>query len=182
MIGRENLHPRERKKKKKTTRFATLKKAKKQMGHDNRINVRWSLCLDGLLWAGLLGLSVMALYDRMNPPWLLMILWFSLHPAIMLAYLFARWTTHYSRYIWAMKSWITTTTYLWFFQSLFFIHHIVTRGFFVEMEILDSASAMIAAAICLNEWFEAFWAEMVRPFSLIKYGVITKYINEIGEE
>lgn len=131
--------------------------------------------LDGAVWAGLLVLSGLALYDRVRPPWLLFIAWFALHPGIALAYLASKWSSRYARYVVSMKAWIATTTYLWLYQTLFFVHHIATKGFSADLEIVDAGSAALAAGLALYIWFDAFWADFVQPYQLVRLGDVQDY-------
>ena len=130
--------------------------------------------LDGAIWIALTLLSALALFDRINSPWILIVLWFTLHPMIMLASLFVKFSLYYPRYRWSMKNWITTTTFLWAYQSLFFVYHIVIHGFFQDLSIADGASAIIAAGISVDVWQDAFWAEMLQPYSFKKLSEITE--------
>lgn len=131
------------------------------------IGVRWLVALDGAAWTGLFAMSGLSLFDRMHAPWMLLIAWFALHPGVMLAYLAAKWSLHYPRYVWAVRGWTLTTSWLWLFQSALFVHHIATEGFFAPLGHVDSGSAAIASAVALYAWFDAFWAELVQPYPLI---------------
>lgn len=139
------------------------------------VSTRWSVLLDGAAWAGLLVLSGLALFDRVRPPWLLFVTWFSLHPGIALAYLASKWSSRYARYLVTMKSWIAATTYLWLYQTLFFAHHIATRGFAVDLELIDAGSAALTAGVALYVWFDAFWADFVGPYQLVRLGDVKDY-------
>ena len=140
--------------------------------------MRWSVMLDGATWAGLVLLSTLALYDQIRPPWLLIVLWFSLHPAVMIAYALARWSMYYPRYLWSIRGWTLTTGWLWLFESLFFVHHIATDGFFAQLDAIDAGSAVLASSVALYVWFDAFWAELVQPFYLVRLKEARSYLKK----
>lgn len=142
------------------------------------IGMRWSVLLDGAVWAGLALLSALALFKYIHPPWLLIVLWFSLHPITMIAYALAKWSMYYPRYVWSIRSWVITTGWLWLFQSLFFVHHIVTDGFFAPLGAIDAGSATLAAGVALYIWFDAFWAELIQPFPLVRLSEAVKALGK----
>ena len=148
------------------------------MGKRKGIGVRWSVMLDGATWAGLVLMSALAFYDHISPPWLLIVLWFSLHPVVMIAYALARWSMYYPRYVWSIRGWAVVTGWLWLYQSLFFVHHIATEGFFARLDAIDAGSAVLASGLALYVWFDAFWAEMVQPFQLIRLSDATRYLKK----
>ena len=137
------------------------------------LGLHWIILTDGIIWFGLTVLSALAFYDRMSPSWLLIVLWFSLHPIVAFTYFtLTKWSMHYPRYIWSIKTWNLLSFWLWLYQSLFFVHHIVSVGFFEHLDSIDAASASISGGIILYSWFGAFWTEYVQPFSLIRLGDI----------
>lgn len=139
------------------------------------IEMRWSVMLDGAVWAGLTLLSALAMFDRVSPPWLLFVTWFSLHPAVMIVYMSARWTMYYPRYLWSMRGWTVTTTWLWLYQTLFFVNHIAKKGFVSDLDLVDSGSATLAAGLAVYVWFDAFWADLVQPYQLVRLSDLLKY-------
>lgn len=134
--------------------------------------------LDGAVWSGLVLLSTLALYDQIRPPWLLIVLWFSLHPAVMIAYGIARWSMYYPRYVWSIRGWSVTTGWLWLFQSLFFVHHIVTVGFFSRLDAIDAGAATVTSVVALYAWFDAFWAELVQPFHMVRLSEAQSFVGK----
>lgn len=142
------------------------------------IGLRWSVAIDGAVWSGLTLLSALAMYDRVSPPWLLMVLWFSLHPAAMVACALAKRSMHYPRYVWSIGGWVATTGWLWLYQTLFFAHHVATDGFFAPLDAVDSGSAVVAGGLALYAWFDAFWAEMVQPFHLVRLSEAARYVGK----
>jgi hypothetical protein len=131
-----------------------------------------ALAFDGAAWLALWVLSAAALFDRMQPPWLLAVLWLSLHPVALALYLGSSWSSRYRRYVWALRSWITVTTYVWIYQSFFFVAHVVAEGFYADMGPQDSAAAAVGASACLYVWCDAAWCEAVRPFHFVKFGSV----------
>ena len=140
--------------------------------------LRRVIAFDGIVWAGLALMSALALFDRLQPPWLLTLLWLSLHPLAAVAYLFVPWSSGYPRYAWAMRAWITFSTWAWAYQSLFFVAHVVADGFFADMAESDSLSASIAALLALSAWSDAAWIEAVKPFRFARLGEVREHLRK----
>src|SRR3989304_3561656 len=82
-------------------------------------------------------LSILALFNRINPPWLFISIWFFLHPLLMFIYFATKFTLYYPPYRWSLQSWSIITTFLWLYQSLFFIYHSIIHGFLSVLSIVD---------------------------------------------
>jgi hypothetical protein len=144
--------------------------------------MRWSVLIDGGVWLLLGGLSVLAMFDRLSSPWLLIVSWFALHPAVMLIYFFSRWTLYYPRYIWPLATWAWTSNWLWLYQSSIFVNHIVAKGFAADLDLVDSGSATFAAGVVLYTWIDAFWNEMLVPFELVRVADLQSYRSRMSRK
>ena len=141
-----------------------------------------AVLIDGLIWIILFIFSILALFNRINPPWLFISIWFFLHPLLMLIYFVTKFTLYYPPYRWSLQSWSIITTFLWLYQSLFFIYHSIIHGFLSDLSIVDGASAFIASGLAIHVWSDAFWTEWLQPFSFRRFGELQGMLTKAKKE